>query len=68
MTIGYFGLRYLEVSIASPVQNSSGAITCILCFIFLSQELDMISTFGIVLVTVRNFCFRLIGKVKTRKI
>ncbi len=68
MTIGYFGLRYLEVSISSPVQNSSGAITCVLCFIFLSQELNMISTFGIVLVTVRNFCFRIIRKIKTRKI
>lgn len=68
MTIGYFGLRYLEVSISSPVQNSSGAITCILCFIFLNQELNLISTFGIVLVTVRNFCFRIIRKVETGKI
>lgn len=40
MTIGYFGLKYLEVSISSPIQNSSGAITCLLCFIFLHQMLD----------------------------
>lgn len=40
MTIGYFGLKYLEVSISSPIQNSSGAITCILCFIFLDQVLN----------------------------
>lgn len=55
MTIGYFGLRYLEVSIASPIQNSSGAITCLLCFIFLNQSLDTISVFAIICVTVRNF-------------
>ena len=35
MTIGYFGLRYIELSISSPVQNSSGAVTSILIFIFL---------------------------------
>ena len=37
MTIGYFGLRYLELSISSPIQNSSGAVTCLLCLIFLHQ-------------------------------
>ena len=24
MTVGYFGLRYLQLSISSPIQNSSG--------------------------------------------
>ncbi|MGN1061860.1 MAG: hypothetical protein ACI4RO_01915, partial [Candidatus Scatosoma sp.] len=37
MAVGYFGLRYLELSISSPVQNSSGALVCILCVIFLHQ-------------------------------
>ena len=39
MTIGYIGLRYIELSISSPVQNSSGAITAILLFIFFKQDL-----------------------------
>ena len=26
MTVGYFGLRYLEVSVSSPIQNASGAV------------------------------------------
>src|SRR5690625_5317853 len=30
MTIGFIGLRYIELSIAAPVQNSSGAVTAIL--------------------------------------
>ena len=35
MVIGYKGLRYLELSISSPIQNSSGIITSILlCLIF----------------------------------
>ena len=30
MTIGYVGLRYIELSISSPICNSSGAIVAIL--------------------------------------
>ena len=37
MAVGYFGLRYLELSISSPIQNSSGALVCILCVAFLHQ-------------------------------
>lgn len=44
MIIGYFGLRYLELSISSPIQNSSGAIACILCVIFLGQHLNILSS------------------------
>ncbi len=41
MVIGYAGLRYLELSIASPIQNASGAFSAIamsLFFIFTSQN------------------------------
>ena len=34
MIIGYAGMRYLEVSIVSPVQNASGAFSAIAMFIF----------------------------------
>ena len=40
MTIGYAGLRYIELSIASPVQNTSGAITALLTFFFLGQRMS----------------------------
>lgn len=32
MTVGYVGLRYIELSISSPICNSSGAIVAILIF------------------------------------
>lgn len=51
MTIGYVGLRYIELSIASPVQNSSGAITTILLFIFFTQKLSVIAILGITIIT-----------------
>ena len=34
MVIGYAGLRYLELSIVSPVQNASGALSAICMFIY----------------------------------
>ncbi len=40
MVIGYKGLKYLELSIASPVQNTSGVITAILLLIFFKESYD----------------------------
>ncbi|MDU5143808.1 MAG: DMT family transporter [Paenibacillus dendritiformis] len=51
MTIGYIGLRYMELSIASPVQNSSGAVTAILLFIFFTHELSILEVLGITMIT-----------------
>ena len=34
MAIGYIGLRYIELSISSPICNSSGALVAIMCLIF----------------------------------
>lgn len=36
MVIGYAGLRYLELSIVSPIQNASGAFSAIAMFIWFS--------------------------------
>ena len=33
MAIGYIGLRYIELSISSPICNSSGAIVAVICLI-----------------------------------
>ncbi|HLR65262.1 MAG TPA: EamA family transporter [Pseudogracilibacillus sp.] len=52
MTIGYVGLRYIELSIAAPVQNSAGAISAILLFIFFPRELNVFTIVAVVIVTV----------------
>ncbi|WP_217586235.1 EamA family transporter [Lentibacillus saliphilus] len=52
MTIGYIGLRYIELSIAAPVQNSSGAVSAVLLFIFFPRELSMLDIMGVIIVTV----------------
>lgn len=52
MAIGYVGLRYIELSISSPICNSSGAITAILCFFILGQRMDTLSTIAVVIVCI----------------
>lgn len=51
MAIGYLGLRYIELSISSPVQNSSGAITSILIFIFFAHILTFSQTSAIIIIS-----------------
>lgn len=51
MAIGYFGLRYIELSISSPVQNSSGAVTAILIYIFFSHTLSYLEISAIAIIT-----------------
>lgn len=55
MGIGYAGLRYIELSIASPVQNSSGAIATILCMIFCSYIVSSTELVGIIFILLGVF-------------
>lgn len=59
MVIGYAGLRYLEVSIVSPVQNASGAMSAVFMMIYFlvvgrissfSDEFDVPTLIGTVLI------------------
>ena len=38
MALGYAGLRYIELSVSSPVCNSSGAVSAMLLFLFMGQN------------------------------
>lgn len=38
MTMGYLGLRYIELSVSSPICNASGALASVLTFIFVGLE------------------------------
>ena len=51
MTIGYIGLRYLEVSINSPVSNTSGAIAGILAFIVLGKTMNIWQLIAVAMIT-----------------
>lgn len=52
MIFGYVGLRYIELSISSPICNSSGAVAAVLCFAFLGQRMSGLQLFGVVCVCI----------------
>lgn len=64
MTVGYFGLKYLELSVASPVQNASGALVCIMCLVFLGDSLDLLSGSAVALICAGVF---LLGVLEYRQ-
>ncbi len=67
MTVGYFGLRYLELSISSPVQNSSGAVCCILCLVFLGQTMDLLSGVAVILICGGVFFLGILERSELKK-
>ena len=50
MVIGYKGLKYIELSISSPIQNSSGVITTILLLIIFKEKLPIPAYLAIAMV------------------
>lgn len=55
MVLGYIGLRYIELSISSPICNSSGALAFILCVIFglaSTNDITISTIIGISMITI----------------
>jgi len=67
MAVGYFGLRYLELSISSPIQNASGAVSCILLILILHKMPDTLSLIAVVLITLGIILLGIFEKDKNQK-
>ena len=54
MAIGYLGLRYIELSISSPICNSSGAIVAVLTFLTvgIGEDLPPVALVAVALVCI----------------
>lgn len=52
MVLGYVGLRYIELSVSSPICNSSGAIASLMCFLFLGQRVEKMSAVAIAIICI----------------
>ena len=51
MTLGYLGLRYIELSVSSPICNSSGALVAVMTLVFLGgEDYSPLAVFAILLV------------------
>ena len=67
MLLGYIGLRYIELSITSPICNTSGAVAAFLSFLFLKQTLSFPQLIATVLVIVAIVLLSYFQKKKEEK-
>lgn len=67
MTIGYFGLRYVELSISSPVQNASGMVTAVLVFVFFNHTLSVLEIIAIFVITIGIIALAVLEKQNSNK-
>lgn len=68
MLFGYVGLRYIELSLSSPICNSSGAVAAVLCFIFLKESMNGLQFFAVGLITLAVFLLSYIEKKNDRTV
>lgn len=52
MTLSYFGMRFIEESISDPIENTSGALCSLLCFLVLGDKLSMLQVTAIAVLLV----------------
>lgn len=52
MVVGYRGLRHMELSLVSPIENTSGAITSLFLIIFFKDKLPPLAYLAIILIFV----------------
>ena len=68
MIVGYCGLKYLELSISSPIQNSSGAFSCILLLVFLGEMMDLPTVIAVVMICAGVLLIGIFEKTEGEKI
>ncbi len=67
MVIGYKGLKYLELSISSPIQNTSGVIVALLFIIFFREHYDYPFYIAVALIFIGIIILSMIGLEKNKK-
>ena len=67
MIIGYKGLKYIELSLASPVQNTSGVITSVLLLIFFKETLPVPAYIAFVLIFISIFYICMLERKEDRE-
>ena len=68
MIIGYKGLKYINLSVSSPIQNSSGIITSILLCIIFKVSLSIYEIIGLLIMTIGVWILSYIENKDNKKI
>lgn len=67
MVIGYKGLKYLELSISSPIQNTSGVIVALLLIIFFKEQYPPTFYIAMALIFIGIIILSLVGLKENQK-
>lgn len=68
MVISYKGFKYIELSIASPIENTSGVITSLLLIIFFKEKLPTLAYIGMLFVFIGIVMLSIIEKQEDRRV
>ena len=68
MIIGYKGLKYINLSISSPIQNSSGLITSLLLVIIFSVKLSLLEIIGLIVMAIGVIILSFIENKENKKV
>src|SRR5699024_6696533 len=67
MTIDFFGYRYLQISVGSPVASTSGAIAGILSFKVLGKTMSGWQFFAVTLITLGLILLAILERIEAEK-
>ena len=62
MIFGYVGLRHIELSISTPICNSSGAVAAVLMFFFMKESLTAVQWVAVALIVVAIYLLTMLEK------
>ncbi|MGO3732441.1 MAG: EamA family transporter [Vagococcus sp.] len=62
MAIGYVGLRYIELSVSSPISNSSGAVSAMLTFFILGGKMVWVQFIAVAVISIAIFMLSIFEK------
>ncbi len=52
MACSFFGIRFIEESLADPIENTAGAMCSLLCVIFLKEQIEPLVWVGIAIILI----------------
>jgi len=52
MACSYFGIRFIEESLADPIENTAGAMCSIMCVVFLHERIEPLVWVGIAIIVI----------------
>ena len=62
MALGYFGLRYIELSISSPISNSSGAVVVLLSYFIMKENMAPLQWVAVLIIVLGLFMLSVFEK------